>query len=64
MGSQPDNPEVLPPMNGPRAPTVRECLHSELRHTLNSRIFYLVTGIGLGLVVAILLSKKKGESIL
>jgi len=48
----------LPPMS------IGECVRSELRNTLNSRIFYLVAGVGIGLAVAILISGKKGNSLL
>ena len=48
----------LPPMS------IGECVRSELRNTLNSRIFYLVAGVGLGLAVSILITSRKGESIL
>lgn len=33
----------------PSPPTVRECVVGELRNTLNSRVFYLVLGVALGL---------------
>jgi hypothetical protein len=59
--------EVLPPQGQAypiNSPTIRQALQTELRHTLNSRIFYFVAGLAGGLVVAILLHRRKGESIL
>ena len=62
------DPEVVSgeaqPMDPRRSVTMRDCIKSELGHTLNSRIFYLVTGIGLGLVIAMFISNRKGASIL